>query len=231
MKMIRASIKLFADQYNFYKELKSKRLLIAFVEFMFEDIEPKWLNWIEKVAFDSLRIRMENQRKKACAWSKWWSISRWWWRHSNTDSNTAWELGTENKQKTSKKQAKEQTKNNQEEDNISKDILLKEEVEVREDWKRKHYENVRLKDTELKKLNDEYWEKIIEEYILKLSEYITRHWDRYVDHNLTIRKRLLRWGIKKRAERIKEQDKPYDFDKKPLYRPKLPWITNLKKDC
>jgi hypothetical protein len=37
---MRGSITLFEDQYQFFKELKSKRLLVAFVEFMFEDIEP-----------------------------------------------------------------------------------------------------------------------------------------------------------------------------------------------
>jgi hypothetical protein len=37
---MRSEIKLFEDQYRFFKDMKSKRLLVAFVEFMFEDIEP-----------------------------------------------------------------------------------------------------------------------------------------------------------------------------------------------
>jgi hypothetical protein len=37
---IRKSVTFYDDQYEFYKALKSKRLLIAFWEFMFEDIEP-----------------------------------------------------------------------------------------------------------------------------------------------------------------------------------------------
>ena len=38
---MRKSIALFDDQYAFYKELKSEKLLVAFVEYMFEDIEPE----------------------------------------------------------------------------------------------------------------------------------------------------------------------------------------------
>jgi hypothetical protein len=32
---------------------------------MFEDIEPSYLTDQEKVIFDSLRVRMDNQKKKA----------------------------------------------------------------------------------------------------------------------------------------------------------------------
>lgn len=38
---MRKQITLYDDQYAFYKELKSEKLLIAFVEYMFEDIEPQ----------------------------------------------------------------------------------------------------------------------------------------------------------------------------------------------
>lgn len=38
---MRKSITLFDDQYAFYKELKSEKLLVAFVEYMFEDKKPE----------------------------------------------------------------------------------------------------------------------------------------------------------------------------------------------
>lgn len=100
--------------YSFYKDTKSKRLLGAFVEYLFEWIEPTDLKWIEKTIFKSLKIRMENQRKKADSWAVWWASSHWWWRPGNTSS--------ELKQKTSKKQAKEQTENK--EDNNTNVLLL-----------------------------------------------------------------------------------------------------------
>ena len=40
-RIMRKSIALFDDQYAFYKEFKSEKLLVAFVEYMFEDIEPE----------------------------------------------------------------------------------------------------------------------------------------------------------------------------------------------
>lgn len=210
-KMIRPSVKLFEDQYNFYKDLKSKRLLIAFVEYMFEDIEPTDLKWVEKTAFNSLRKRMENS-KKITDWNrKWWETSHWGWRKWKD----SWELEWENKSKTSQWTSQEQVeqlkKNNEEEDNISKDILL--EDEVREDWKKCYYWNVWLKDIELERLNKEYWSNVIEEYIIRLSEYIDKKWDNYTDHNKTIRKRLAKWNVKKKSERIEEWDKPHDFSK------------------
>ena len=85
---MRKSITLYDDQYNFYKELKSKKLLIAFVEYLFEDIEPTWLNWIENVAFNSLKIRMENQKKKSYAGTQ----SHGGWR----PRNNSWELDSKN---------------------------------------------------------------------------------------------------------------------------------------
>jgi hypothetical protein len=57
---MRKSITLFDDQYAFYKELKSEKLLIAFVEFMFEDIEPQDLNSMEQIIRNSLLERMNN---------------------------------------------------------------------------------------------------------------------------------------------------------------------------
>lgn len=125
---MRNSITLFDDQYDLYKSMKSKRLLIAFVEYMFEDIEPEWLNKIEQSVFNSLRKRMENSMRKHDWNSNWWKKSKWWWR----PTNPSLELNTENKSKTTHQQVKQQVKNNEEEDNISKDILLEEEEEVKE---------------------------------------------------------------------------------------------------
>lgn len=96
---------------------------------------------------------------------------------------------------------------------IIKEENIKEENELREDWKRSYYWNVWLKDTELERLNKEYWSNVIEEYIIRLSEYIDKKWDSYTDHNKTIRKRLAKWNVKKKSERIEEWDKPHDFSK------------------
>ena len=45
---------------------------------------------------------------------------------------------------------------------------------------------------------------VIEEYIIRLSEYIDKKWDSYTDNNKTIRKRLAKWNVKKKSERIEE---------------------------
>ena len=73
---MRKSITLFDDQYAFYKELKSEKLLVAFVEYMFEDKKPEWLNSLEETIWNSLLVRMNNQKSKSNAWAK----SRWWGR-------------------------------------------------------------------------------------------------------------------------------------------------------
>jgi hypothetical protein len=39
--MIRKTVTFYDDQYKFFKSFKSEKLLVAFVEFMFEDIEPE----------------------------------------------------------------------------------------------------------------------------------------------------------------------------------------------
>ena len=96
---------------------------------------------------------------------------------------------------------------------IIKEENIKEENELREDWKRCYYWNVWLKDIELERLNKEYWSNVIEEYIIRLSEYIDKKWDSYTDHNKTIRKRLAKWNVKKKSERVEEWDKPHDFSK------------------
>lgn len=109
---MRSSITLFDDQYQFFMELKSKRLLVAFVQFMFEDIEPEWLNWIEKTVFNSMRKRMENSKKMHDRNSKGWSSSHWWWRRGNASSELEWK----NSLKTTKETTKKQPKNKEEEE-------------------------------------------------------------------------------------------------------------------
>ena len=97
---MRSEIKLFEDQYMFFKEMKSKRLLVAFVEFMFEDIEPTDLKWLEKTVFESMRKRMENSKNLHDRNSKWWQASHWGWRKGKANSELSWEnnLKTTNKQ-------------------------------------------------------------------------------------------------------------------------------------
>lgn len=95
---MRKQITLYDDQYAFYKELKSEKLLVAFVEYMFEDVEPQWLNSLEQTIRNSLVVRMDNLKKKSVAWSK----SRWWGRPKKTTDIT-----TEKKEK---KQQKNNTK-------------------------------------------------------------------------------------------------------------------------
>ncbi len=129
---MRSSITLFEDQYQFFKELKSKRLLVAFVEFMFEDIEPEWLNWIEKTIFNSMRNRMENSKKMHDRNSKGWQQSHGGWRRWNASSELEWE----NSLKTTKETAKKQPKNKEEEEEdiiISNDIIVDESTEQKSD--------------------------------------------------------------------------------------------------
>ena len=113
---MRKQITLFDDQYAFYKELKSEKLLIAFVEYLFEDIEPTWLSSLEQTIRNSLLIRMNNQKNRSDAWSVWWSKSRWWWRPKKQA-----EFKNENKQKTSKKQT--ENKQDKEEDKDKENII------------------------------------------------------------------------------------------------------------
>ena len=107
---MRSSITLYDDQYQFYKELKSEKLLIAFIEYMFENIEPEWLNSLEQTIFNSLRIRMDNQKKKAYAGAK----SHWWGRRPKT---------TEKQQKNNKKTTEQTTKKQEVKDNNTNVLL------------------------------------------------------------------------------------------------------------
>lgn len=128
---MRSSITLFEDQYQFFMELKSKKLLVAFVQFMFEDIEPKNLSWIEKTVFNSMRKRMENSKKIHDRNSKGWSSSHGGWRRGNASS----ELDQKNSLTTAYKTTKKQPKNKEEEE---EDILLSKDNNVDESTEQKN---------------------------------------------------------------------------------------------
>ena len=182
---MRKSITLFDDQYAFYKELKSEKLLVAFVEYMFEDIEPEWLSNMEQVIWNSLLERMDNRKWRSDAWSKWWSNSHWWWR----PKKQAEELQKNNKQ-TSKKQAK----NNQVEDiSISISRSISNKIKEEDNKKNKFLDFVYLTEHEHQNLISKLWQRLTDELIDKLNNYI---WsigkDKYKSHYYTI----LQWSKK-----------------------------------
>lgn len=195
---MRGSITLFEDQYQFFKELKSKRLLVAFVEFMFEDIEPEWLSWIEKTVFNSLRIRMENQKKKSLAWKQ----SHWGWRPRNSSS----ELDAENNTKTTE-QTTEWTTDKQE-------VEVKDKV-IKENNKRKYLDYVYLSDEEYKKIQDRYGIRVLHEFIRRVDNWIwekpnskNRQWR---DHYRTILNRINKEWIKELPTKQENESWIYDL--------------------
>ena len=102
---MRKQIILYEDQYAFYKELKSEKLLVAFVEYMFEDIEPTWLNSLEQTIRNSLLIRMNNQKNKSNAWTK----SHWWWaKEWNQNAMKNWDFKQNNNRTTTETTTKQQ---------------------------------------------------------------------------------------------------------------------------
>lgn len=92
---MRSSITLFDDQYKLYKTW-SKKLLVAFVEYMFEWIEPN-LKPSEMNIFNSLRDRMDASVKAHDGRSKWWKNSHGWPSKKEQKMNEKW---TKNEQKT-----------------------------------------------------------------------------------------------------------------------------------
>lgn len=94
-----------------------------------------------------------------------------------------------------------------------------ENIYLKENEKKSYLENVYLKDSEYNKLVEEYGKQIIDDYILKLSTYMIEKWKVYTDHYRTILKRLAKWNVKKKSERINEADKPYDFEKDKIFIP------------
>ena len=123
--IMRKQITIYDDMYQFYKDTKSKRLFVAFAEYMFEWIEPTDLKWIEKTIFDSLKIRMQNQWKKSYAGTQ----SHGGWRKPKSkrevDSNPSSELDHKNNRKTTEQTTNtttEQTTKKQEDNNTN--VLL-----------------------------------------------------------------------------------------------------------
>jgi hypothetical protein len=172
--------------------------LVAFVEFMFEDIEPTWLNWIEKTIFNSLRIRMENQKKKSLAWKQ----SHWGWRPRNTSS----ELDHENNTKTTE-QTTEWTTDKQE-------VEVKDKV-IKENNKRKYLDYVYLSDEEYKKIQDRYGIKVLHEFIRRVDNWI---WERpnlknrqWRDHYRTILNRINKEWIKELPTKQENESWIYDL--------------------
>ena len=180
---MRSSITLFDDQYSLYKAFKSKKLLIAFVEFMFEDIEPKNLNEKEQSVFNSLRERMTNSKQKHDGNSKGWASSHWWWRKGNT----SWQAQTINKSKTSQKQLKNNEE--EEEDILSSDNILEEEEKDKEKKKiikKKFLDFVLLSEDEHQKLIEKFGTTHTNQMIDRLNNYIWSTWKRYKSHYHTI---------------------------------------------
>lgn len=200
---MRSEIKLFEDQYRFFKDMKSKRLLVAFVEFMFEDIEPTDLKWLEKTVFESMRKRMENSKKIHDGNSKGWSNSRWGWR----PENTSWELEWENKSKTSQKQVDMQVENNEE-------WSMKYE-DLKENIKRKYLECVYLTDREYNQAVEWYGERVVKDYIERVNDWILEkpnskdRKDR--DHYKTILNRIRRAWINKKTKKKENESWIYDL--------------------
>lgn len=175
---MRKSITLFDDQYAFYKELKSEKLLVAFVEFMFEDIEPHDLNSMEQTIRNSLLERMNNWKWKSDAWAK----SHWWWRPKKQQDD----LQTNNKKTTEKQQ-----KNNKQTTSISisRSISnkIEDKVKVEDNKKNKYLDFVYLSEEEHQKLTTQLWPKLTDQLIEKLNNYIWSIWkDKYKSHYYTI---------------------------------------------
>lgn len=191
---MRNKITLFQDQYELYKELKSTNLLVAFVEFMFEDKQPKnsLLNSLETAIFNSFVDRMEKSKKLYDRNSKWWQSSHWWWR-----PEIPVEKPTEKTAKqTTKKQPSKQPKN--------KEV----EVEVyKENKKRKFLEYVFLTDEEYNKLVEGYWRGVVEDQIKNLNNYIWQNWkDKYKSHYYTILNRMRKAWIKELPKKLNENE-------------------------
>lgn len=188
---------LFDDQYSLYKAFKSKKLLIAFVEFMFEDIEPENLNEKEQSVFNSLRERMINSKQKHDGNSKGWRNSCWWWRKWNVSSNQQ----TINKSKTTQKQVK----NNEEE--------VEEEV-IKENKEKKWYGEFGmcyLTDSEYSKIVSDYWLKNWEHLIKQVDTYCASKWKRYKNYAAAIRQFADRAWIKKITNQTVNESWVYDL--------------------
>lgn len=178
--VIRKSATFFDDQYKFYKELKSEKLVIAFWEYMFEWINPSWLNSLEQTVFDSLRVRMDNQKQKANAGAKWWRNSRWGWRPQKQTENN--EKTTKEQAKNKQKTSKKQTKNKEDKDILSKDNILSRSISRSKSISN----NISISkdiETEIKisewPPKDGYWNEFINQLIILIKDKCNELWIAY----------------------------------------------------
>ena len=156
------------------KTFKSEKLMIAFLEFMFEDLEPVGLSEEESELFESLRDRMNSRKARADAWAKGWQISSWWWRPKASKEQA------KSKNETSKKQAKNNQDKDKEEDKV-KDI-----DKEKDNKKNKYLDFVYLSEDEHQKLISQLGNKLTDELIDKLNNYIWSTGKRYKSHYFTI---------------------------------------------
>ena len=131
--------------------------MVAFVEYMFEDIEPQGFNSLEQTIRNSLVVRMDNLKKKSEAGSK----SHGWWRPKKTTDTTT--------QKQSQKQQKNNTKTTE-----------KQQVKVEDKDKVEDNINNKLSiSNDIDNSKAEYWNKEINEFIDELKEECDRLWVAY----------------------------------------------------
>jgi hypothetical protein len=152
--------------------------LIAFWEFMFEDIEPIWLNKMEKVIRNSLKIRMENQKKKSLAWTQ----SHWWGRQKSEVIPISEKQQKNNKKTTEQTTKKQEDKDKDKEYNI---LLSKDNKEDKSSYG----------DVEINECLD-----LIKSYNNWIINGSTKKWRQYANHLITNLKKIdnvKNWKIKR----------------------------------
>lgn len=214
---MRSSITLFDDQYKLYKTW-SKKLLIAFVEYMFEWIEPD-LKPSEMAIFNSLRERMDNSNKAHDWRSKWWKNSHWWptwksdekWTKNESNLDEKW---TKNEQKMNENGI--QDSNGELESSNSWTTAIKrkkEEEDIKENIKRKWYwefKRCMLSDKEYQKVIDDYWVRNWESLIMKVDRYCASKGKTYKDYLAAIRNFADKDGIKKLPPKSDDESWVYE---------------------
>ena len=171
---MRKNITVYDDQYKFFKMMNSEKLMIAFIEFMFEDIEPKWLSENEQILFDSLRYRMELQKARSDAWSS----SHWGWRPKKTTNDET--------NKTTKKQQKNNTSNNKKTTN---ETTKKQEDKDKVKDKEEDNNKINISSSNEEESVAEYWNEEINEclQIIKwfnngIINWSERKWRQYANN-------------------------------------------------
>ena len=165
---MRNRVSLFEDQYKFYKVYKSKKLLCAFVEYMFEDVEPKNLSEKEQIIFESLRERMQKSKQISDWNSKGWQTSKRTKVVKNSEWNNRSELESSDKSKgkstISQRVSQTPKKDNEVEDILSYDNILRE----------KDINN--LSNDKLDNEVVQYGDEGINNLCSKISEVYKKHW-------------------------------------------------------